>query len=301
MKRVVDIASLEAAGIVSAQQAAAIRRQAASDTASLAINVFATLGVAAVVAGIIALDPGTGIMVGGGAALVLAGLLVHHRRAASFGLLSGALVLIGTLVACGALLVESRGAAPTYGYVAAILLGAGVAARQRVLAALSVFAIAGLLGSGGGYWHAVYILWVREPAYTVAVFAGFAAAALFLARHLGPRYRGLAQIFAAICVIWVNFGFWVGSLWGDRSSLHISAAAFAIGWAVALLAAAAWASRNDQRGIVNIAAVFGAIHFYTQWFERLGTRPETVIAAGATALALAFALWRYNQGNAAAA
>ena len=42
-------------------------------------------------------------------------------------------------------------------------------------------------------------------------------------------------------------------------------------------------------------ATFGAIHFYTQWFERLDASPATVIAGGIIAVAIAFLLWRYNQ------
>ena len=52
---------------------------------------------------------------------------------------------------------------------------------------------------------------------------------------------------------------------------------------------------------VNTAATFGAIHFYTQWFERLGAQPWAIIVAGLTVVAIAVALWRYNVGRAAAA
>jgi hypothetical protein len=49
-----------------------------------------------------------------------------------------------------------------------------------------------------------------------------------------------------------------------------------------------------------MAATFGGIHFYTQWFERLRAAPEMVIAAGIIAVAIAFALWRYNEQQSAA-
>ena len=45
----------------------------------------------------------------------------------------------------------------------------------------------------------------------------------------------------------------------------------------------------------NMAAAFSGIQFYTRWFERLRATPEMVIAAGAIAVAIAFALWRVNQ------
>jgi iron complex transport system permease protein len=114
----------------------------------------------------------------------------------------------------------------------------------------------------------------------------------------------------------VNFGFWIGSLWGDRLVLLRSMLAkapsgegidleavrpvipdwaFSIGWAAALLAVGAWAVRANRRWAVNVVAVFGAIHFYTQWFERLGASPVSVLLGGLLMLAFALTLWRFNQ------
>jgi small-conductance mechanosensitive channel len=36
--------------------------------------------------------------------------------------------------------------------------------------------------------------------------------------------------------------------------------------------------------------VFAAIHFYTQWFARLGAHPGAILAAGAITIAIGFAL-----------
>lgn len=68
-----------------------------------------------------------------------------------------------------------------------------------------------------------------------------------------------------------------------------------IGWALTLIAFAVWAMRNDRRWVVNVCAVFGAIHFYTQFFERLGPNPLAVLLAGVTALGIAIAIWQYNK------
>jgi len=40
---------------------------------------------------------------------------------------------------------------------------------------------------------------------------------------------------------------------------------------------------------MNTVSTFGGIHFYTQWFEHLGTSPVTVLVAGL--LTLGFAIW----------
>jgi|SRR6516164_5408236 hypothetical protein len=51
---------------------------------------------------------------------------------------------------------------------------------------------------------------------------------------------------------------------------------------------------NNRRWVVTTAAVFGAIEFYTQWFERLGAELWAIIVARLTIVAFAIALWRYN-------
>ena len=70
---------------------------------------------------------------------------------------------------------------------------------------------------------------------------------------------------------------------------------FIAGWAVALLAVAAWAVKANRRWVVNLAAVFGAIHFYTQWFERLGATPVSVLVGGVLVLAFAVVAWKLNR------
>lgn len=324
MKLLVDVEKLQAQGTVTREQAAAIRRVAAGETMSLAINVILALGIIAVVAGVIALRPGTLAMAVLGGGIAVAGLLLQLLRPEGFGFLGGALLLVGALLHGAAGLIEFRGGVPTFAYVAALFLGLGVLARQGLLVALSVFALAGLLGSSTGYWHASYGLWVKEPSFTIAAFGLLAGAALAAAPKFGAEHRRLANIFALLCVVWVNFGLWVGSLWGDHpgsswavadllysetytadryqrlkdwyaQAFRIPADVFSIAWAAALLGLGAWAAAKNRRGLVNAAATFASIHLFTQWFERLRTTPETVIAAGAVAVAIAFALWRYNQ------
>ena len=82
---------------------------------------------------------------------------------------------------------------------------------------------------------------------------------------------------------------------------HIPDYVFAIGWAVLLVTVGIWGACVNRRWVVNTAATFGAIHFYTQWFERLGAQPWAIIVAGLTVVAVAVMLWRYNAGRTGAA
>ena len=66
-----------------------------------------------------------------------------------------------------------------------------------------------------------------------------------------------------------------------------------------MLAVGIWGARENRRWVVNIAAVFGGIHFYTQWFNILGANALSVLGGGVLILAIAMALYRYNKTAAA--
>jgi hypothetical protein len=128
-------------------------------------------------------------------------------------------------------------------------------------------------------------------------------------------FERVALAAARTAILLVNFGFWVGSLWGDPlylltkmgqaapaaprlDEIVISRGVFSIGWAVVLIGAASWAVRANRRWLVNVAAAFGGIHFYTQWFERLGATPVSVLLGGIVMLGAALALWTFNRRDA---
>ncbi len=173
--------------------------------------------------------------------------------------------------------------------------------------ALVPLALGAAIGGSAGYWDACYEIAVREPTLTIALFAALAFVAWRVALVAPPRFVDIALVFARISVVLVNLGFWVGSLWGDSpgrlwlrgdssewSEPQIPRIAFAGLWALVLLAAGAWGARSGRRFMVNAAATFGAINFYTQWFERLGLDPLTVIGGGLAAIGAGYAIWRYN-------
>ncbi len=60
----------------------------------------------------------------------------------------------------------------------------------------------------------------------------------------------------------------------------------------AALTAAAIVARS---GLLIAAAVFGAIHFYTQWFDYLGPSPGSFMIGGLLMLVFALALWSFNR------
>ena len=175
---------------------------------------------------------------------------------------------------------------------------AGIVARSGLLIVLAVLAFSSTLGARTGYIHATYFLGIEEPTLTIVVFSILALAAYLLSRILPSAYERLALQAARASILLVNLGFWIGSLWGDSSErlgFQAGESVYIVLWAVALVAVGVWAARENRRWVVNIAAIFFAIHFYTQWFERLGANPISVLLAGILALCFAVGLWHFNR------
>lgn len=315
MKITLDLTDLVETGKLTAAEAEKLRTLAARDTGSLGINILVGFGVIAVAAGAGALLPSPLTAVALGAVLFVVGFALMSSQAKAWELLAQICIVIGALAFCGGIAMLDDGSLRVMLAIAVILAGAAVLARSGLLIAASVLVIGACLGSSSDYRHAMYTLTVEEPTLTIVVFALIALATYLLSLRLTAQYERLALIAARTAVLMINFGFLVGSLWGDRllrlrslinsdpSILHdytarsqmISPLAFSIGWALALVAAGAWAVKVNRRWIVNIVAVFAALHFYTQWFEKLGATPVTVLLAGLLLLAFAFGLWSFNR------
>jgi iron complex transport system permease protein len=97
-----------------------------------------------------------------------------------------------------------------------------------------------------------------------------------------------------VAIVMVNVAFFVGSLFGD-DRLGLSAMAFSVAWALALLAFGGWAVFANRRWVVNSVAVFGAIHFFTQWFMVLGAQPLSILGGGVLLIVFGLALARFNN------
>ncbi|MDB5622967.1 MAG: hypothetical protein JWR39_1530, partial [Devosia sp.] len=115
-----------------------------------------------------------------------------------------------------------------------------------------------------------------------------------LSRRVGAERERLAIIAARTAVLVVNLAFLVGSIFGD-ALLGWPSAVFSVLWAVLLLAVGVWGVAVDRRWVVNAAAVFGALHFYTQWFEYLGAQAISVLAGGLLLIAFGLVLARFNN------
>ena len=314
MKILIDVDDLEREGVLTPELASRLRELAGQDVESGAINLVLGFGAVAVAAGLLALVQSMQLAAALGLAFLVGGYLAKATSPRRWGLLGSVWMVVGALAlsaSVAGLLDRPLGGSLA---AAAILFCVGLIAESQLLMAVAPITLAAAIGGSAGYWDACYEIAVREPTLTIALFSLLALAAWRVALAAPARFSGLALAFARVSVVLVNFGFWVGSLWGDTPGRlwerneandwiepRIPALVFAVAWAVVLLAAGAWGARNGRRFMVNAAATFAAINFYTQWFERLGLDPLTVIGGGLAAIAAGYALWRYNARAAAAA
>ncbi len=298
MKVVLDLTKLLEEGKITREEHDRLGRLGAAGTGSLAFNILLGFGIVAVSGGAVALVPDaiTGIVLGG---IVLGlGLALYAARWTQWEVLAHICTLIGALGLAGGVIVQLNASVLAFVGIAVGFAAAGIVARSGLLIALAVLAFSSCLGARTDYEHATYFLGIEAPTLAIVVFSIVALGAFLLSKFLPSAYERLALTAARVSVLLVNFGFWIGSLWGDdpaKLGVHIDDLVYVMLWALALIAVGFWAARENRRWLVNIVAVFGAIHFYTQWFERLGAEPLTVLLAGVLALGFAIGLWYFNR------
>ncbi len=313
MKILVDVDELRQQGLISAETASMLQTHALRDTGSTAINILLAFGAVAVAAGVVALTFSAGLTAVFGFLFIVLGWLARTQARELWGKLGSIWMVVGALVLSGAVgyisdhpLIASVVAAAIFAVVAAL-------AQSRLLAALVPLALASSIGGSTGYWTGCYEIVVREPTLTIVLFAALAFVGWQFVKRTTGWLESLGLAFTRMSVILVNFGFWVGSLWGDNPGLlwktgadsgyssvlfdhpQISPLIFVVAWLVALVAAGTWAAKEGRRFLVNTVAVFGSIHLYSQWFERFGANPGTVIVAGLATIAIGLLLWQYNR------
>ncbi len=62
-----------------------------------------------------------------------------------------------------------------------------------------------------------------------------------------------------------------------------------------LIVTGLWAIRANRRWVVDAAAVFGAVHFFIQWFATLGPSPLSIVGGGLLLVGFGFAIRWFNR------
>lgn len=292
MKVTLDLTDLVARGELSQTEADRLAKLGARDTGALGVNILLGFGTVAVAlgAGFLLPTPQTAIFVG--AVLFLIGLGLTLARQTRWALFSQICTVVGALGIVGGTMVltaETPYAIYVNFALAAGLAVAAVVAISGLLAALSVLQLGVALGSGTAYAEAMYVLWVQQPSISIIVLSAVTLALFFLSGQLDAAYERLCIIGARTAILMINLAFLVGSLFGDQTA-KIPAPAFSIVWAILLVGVGIWGVYVNRRWVVNAAAIFAGLHFYTQWFEYLGATPVSVLGGGVLLIAFGLGL-----------
>jgi iron complex transport system permease protein len=296
MKVTLDLDQLVKEGLISETQRQQLSQYGHQLTVSVSLNILLSLGILATTGGLLTWLHSSVAAIVIGLLIAIAGATIILKGDDAWHLLGHILLPLGALIGSGGIIGKTHGHFDGF-LLSAVLLGfGGLITDSGLLASLSAFACLGALGGMTGYEHAGYYLCIEQPLWTILVFSALALATFYVAT-VHPKYHPKPlRAFSRTSVVIANFGFWVGSLWGDPKHFgKNSDLAFIIGWALLLLTIAAWAALRDHKWIVTICAVFGSIHFYTQWFERLHHSPKSLVAAGVIAIGIAAGLMVYHR------
>ena len=289
MKVTLDLDALVKSGQITPEEAERLKGFAAADTGALGANILYALGATAVACGIAAFLPTLETLVALGVVLFGAGLFIRMQGMARLQLFAQIILVIGALSLC-------TGLGGLYGDNPLVRVGltlglavAAVLARSGLLAALAVIAFAVTITFDPEMWPPNHFV-----AVVIAALSALVLALYLLSLRLPEEYERLAIIAMRVAIVMVNVAFFVGSLFGD-DRLGLSAMAFSVAWALALLAFGGWAVFANRRWVVNSVAVFGAIHFFTQWFMVLGAQPLSILGGGVLLIVFGLALARFNN------
>ena len=320
-KITLDLDALVAEGRLTKSEAERLASMAVTGRGlSTVVQVLYILGALGLAGGVMALkpDPMTGMVL---AALALGfAIATPAMKREDIALLGTAMGIAGTVGLAGSVGMQFGEILPPVAVNAimtAIAFGAALALRSRFLAALVPLGLASLLGSSSEYWHASYAIIVTEAAITVMAFAALAGLLLLASLRLPQIWSAMATVAARMSLLLMNFGFWVGSLWGDHIGDHFASRgnawgsdweaaeafrqtaffipdwAFVAGWAAVSVAAIVFLHR--YRFAVNASITFLAINVYTQFFEWFGDSAFIMLTGGVTLLAFAFGLYHFDR------
>ena len=289
MKITLDLDVLVAEGKLTAAESERLKGYAAADTGQLATNVLLGLGAAAVAVGVGILVPSLETTIALGAMLFVAGFAMRMARIEQWSVFSQIIMVIGALALGGGLFALFGEQLLVRVALTLGLAVAGVVAMSGLLVSLAVIAFAATITVDADLWMPTHYLAVAIGSLSLLTLLVYVASL-----RLPPPFERLAIIAMRTAILLVNAAFFIGSIFGDEL-LGWSGLSFSVAWALALLAFGIWAVFANRRWVVNTVAVFGAVHFFTQWFMALGAQPFSILGGGLLLIGFGLGLARFNR------
>ena len=305
MKIVLNIKELLEEGKINQTEYDKLLSLSKNETGSLALNLLIGFGIIMVCVGVITLTQSFSTSLIMGLLTFLIGLFIQFKGTKEWSVLSSCCSISGVLIFIGGMniwLIEAILSESVFLPLAMnveilttfILIASSVFLKSNILAAFSVLSIAQITGAGTDYFMASYTIWVSSPVVTIVLFSALAFFLYYLSRSTLSRYENILITGSRTSVLVANFGFWVGSLFGG-GDLEVSSELISMAWALALIGFAVWGWRANRRWVVIVSSIFGAIHFYTQWFTILEMEPASVVIGGVIAIGIGIGIKRLDS------
>lgn len=305
MKIVLNIKELLEEGKINQAEYDKLLALSKNETGSLALNLIIGFGIIMVCVGVITLTQSASTALIMGLLTFLIGLFIQFKGTKEWSVLSSCCSISGVLIFIGGMniwLIEAILSESVFLPLAMnveilttfILIASSVFLTSNILAALSILSIAQITGAGTDYFMASYTIWVSSPVVTIVLFSALAFFLYYLSRSTLSRYENILITGSRTSVLVANFGFWVGSLFGG-GDLEVSSELISMAWALALIGFAVWGWRANRRWVVIVSSIFGAIHFYTQWFTILEMEPASVVIGGVIAIGIGIGIKRLDS------
>ena len=305
MKIVLNIKELLEEGKINQTEYDKLLSLSKNETGSLALNLLIGFGIIMVCVGVITLTQSFSTSLIMGLLTFLIGLFIQFKGTKEWSVLSSCCSISGVLIFIGGMniwLIDAFVSESVFLPLAMnveilttfILIASSVFLTSNILAALSILSIAQITGAGTDYFMASYTIWVSSPVVTIVLFSALAFFLYYLSRSTLSRYENILITGSRTSVLVANFGFWVGSLFGG-GDLEVSSELISMAWALALIGFAVWGWRANRRWVVIVSSIFGAIHFYTQWFTILEMEPASVVIGGVIAIGIGIGIKRIDS------
>ena len=305
MKIVLNIKELLEEGKINQTEYDKLLSLSKNETGSLALNLLIGFGIIMVCVGVITLTQSASTALIMGLLTFLIGLFIQFKGTKEWSVLSSCCSISGVLIFIGGMnifLIDAYVSESVFLPLAMnveilttfILIASSVFLTSNILAALSILSIAQITGAGTDYFMASYTIWVSSPVVTIVLFSALAFFLYYLSRSTLSRYENILITGSRTSVLVANFGFWVGSLFGG-GDLEVSSELISMAWALALIGFAVWGWRANRRWVVIVSSIFGAIHFYTQWFTILEMEPASVVIGGVIAIGIGIGIKRLDS------
>jgi len=296
MKVTLDLDALLAEGHITPEEHARLLQHAQRSAGNLALGILTGLGAVALVTSILFLLPGPGLVVPLGIACLWFGGGMRRSTDERRRVLAPIVLPVGALLVGQGMLDQGFSSAAFF-ILAVVYTVAGFVAWSAPLVVLAVLALAAAvaIGEGTSFFNMLPRLGIDAPLPVVALFSGLAVVCDHFSKRLSPEPERLALAAARTAVVVANFGFFIGSIWGDDGrtlGIAVTAVEFAILWVLALLVTGIWAWRRDRRWVLISVALFASIHACTQTLVYIGPSPVILLLIGPLGLlTLAVAIW----------